>query len=77
MYCFQPSHTSFLSPHLFDKFTSMLLVILILHNKHFFLAKILSQRACRHAHVQPFRDSAQCMASTIWEKGSMFVCCDI
>ncbi len=40
MHCFQPSHTSFLSPHLFDKFTSMLLVILILHNKHlFFLQK--------------------------------------
>jgi hypothetical protein len=29
---FQPSHTYFLSPHLIDKFTFTLSIILILHN---------------------------------------------
>jgi hypothetical protein len=34
------------------------------HNKHlFFLAKKFSKKACKHAHVQLFRDSAQCMVS--------------
>jgi hypothetical protein len=42
----------FFSPHLLDKFTSMVLVNLKLHNKHlFFLVEILSQRACRHVHM--------------------------
>ncbi len=36
MYCFKPSHTYFLSPHLLDKFKSTIPIILILHNKHFF-----------------------------------------
>jgi hypothetical protein len=36
MYYFQPSHTSFVSPDLFNKFTSMLPIILILHNKFLF-----------------------------------------
>jgi hypothetical protein len=36
---FQPSHPYFLSPHLIDKFTFMLSVILILHNNLFFSCK--------------------------------------
>jgi hypothetical protein len=27
--------------------------------------------------MQPFRNSAQCMSSTIWKKGNLFVCCNI
>jgi hypothetical protein len=59
MYYFQPSHAYFLSPHLLDKFTFMLPVILILHNKHlFFLVEILSRKVGKHAHMYLFKNNA-------------------
>ncbi len=61
---FQPLHTYILSPHLLGKFTFIVPIMLEYHNKHlFFLAKKFSKKACKHAHVQLFRDSAQCMVS--------------
>ncbi len=27
--------------------------------------------------MQPFKDSAQCMASIVWENGSLLVCCKL
>jgi len=62
------SHTSLFTSHLFHKFKSKVSFTLNQHNKHlFFLAKIHFRRACKHAHVELFRNSAQCMVSIVGE----------
>jgi hypothetical protein len=75
MYYFQPFHTLLFAPHdLLHKFTSKVPFILNQHNKHlYFLAEIHFGRPCKHAHMQPFKDSAQYMALVVGKKGSLFV----
>jgi hypothetical protein len=72
------SHTSLFTSHLFHKFKSKVSFILNQHNKHLiFLTEIHFERACKHAHMELFRNSAQCMVSIVGEKGNFLICCNI